>query len=405
MAITVQQQPAFVSPVYNDLIYLVSSDNYAQTDFRFVCEVKTVGGTTLAKLKAPILNGATSQGVFNIHRILESYLTYDFDLDNDCTYFNTDNSIFKGVCNFGEDYAASGEVLGLTNVSGWVWNGAMTRRDFSNYVSGDWIVDDDDNNQFLTSQRAKTLRSGQWDWLYFLSLESPLASYTYYAKYLSYSATGTLLKTVELEHVSGSGGDYFMNKIPSGDNANLTASTFKTGSAPVIHASAAYYTIQLFSESDTAISELYRIDLDTDCTRHTAYHLYFLNPLGGFDSFVFDLISRTTTDVSRKQMKRQNYELNGTTYEVNLNKHATANYDVQYKDTLVLNSNWLTDAESEWLKELIASPVVFLHNTSESFYTPVNISTPKWEVKQTANDELFNCQIEIVMDSERVQRG
>lgn len=406
MAITIQQRPVFVSPVYNDLIYQISSDNYAATDFRFVCEVKDVSNNVLAKLKAPILNGTTDRGIFNVRRILESYLTYDFDLENDCEYFNTDNSIFKAVCNFGEDTAASGEVLGMTNASGWVWNASMTRRDFASYASGDWIVVDDDNNQFLTTQRSQRMRPNQWGWLYFLSLESPFGAYTKSAIYKSYDSGGNLLKTVELAYVGGSGGNYFISKVPIGHNISETTSTVLTGSLPVIDPSASYYTVQMMSESDTIISEVYRIDLVDDCTQYESINLYFLNSMGGFDSFMFDKISTTSIDISRKQMKRQLYGLNSGNYEYNLTKHGVATYDTTYQDKIKVNSDWLTDTESEFLKELLSSPVVFMHKSGEDFYTPVNITQTNWEVKTGLVHELFNCTLDLTFgDSERRQRG
>jgi len=78
MAITINTEPNDVSPVYSDISYVVTSTNYAQANFKFIAVIKNASGTTIAKLKAPIFHGTTDKGVFNISRILQNYVTYDF---------------------------------------------------------------------------------------------------------------------------------------------------------------------------------------------------------------------------------------------------------------------------------------------------------------------------------------
>ena len=78
MAITINTEPNDISPVYSDISYVVTSTNYAQANFKFIAVVKNAAGTTIAKLKARIFHGTTDKGVFNISRILQNYVTYDF---------------------------------------------------------------------------------------------------------------------------------------------------------------------------------------------------------------------------------------------------------------------------------------------------------------------------------------
>ena len=78
MAITINREPADVAPVYSDISYVVTSTNYAQPNFKFIAVVKNAAGTILAKLKAPIFHGTTDKAVFNLSRILQNYVTYDF---------------------------------------------------------------------------------------------------------------------------------------------------------------------------------------------------------------------------------------------------------------------------------------------------------------------------------------
>jgi len=111
-----------------------------------------------------------------------------------------------------------------------------------------------------------------------------------------------------------------------------------------------------------------------ECSKYTTQYLYFLNPLGGFESVRCSMASKDKYNVSRKQFKRNNYTLTGNTYAYDTSKHGITNYAVEKTKEVELNTNWLNETEFEWLQDLIASPVVFLGNI------PVNIVDTSYEV-------------------------
>lgn len=401
--ITVVQSPSEVSPAFNDHIFLVESTNYASADFKFIAVIKD-NGTEIAKLKAPILNGSTDQGVFNVQRIIESYVGYDFDLN--LASFDNNNSTFEYEIEFGEE-GAGVEHLNITSVTRWAWNAAMTRRNFAQYASGDWGIQGTTQYeaQFLTTQRRRRMRNEQVDWLYYLVKPSPIAFWVEYTVYRSYDAAGNLLKTVNMQYGTLSpSGEWVVDKVPSGQNLlDADSGSVLSGSLPVVDPVAAYYTVTLYDNNDQPRTEAYRIDVIPDCSRHTPITLSYLNPMGGFDSLQFDLVSRTFYDTERKQMKQQRYELGTDTYTYNINKHALVNYDNIETKRVQLNSDWLNDQESNAVHEMIASPTVFMIVDNE--YFPVTITNTTWEEKSIGVDSLFNAQIEIKFDSERLQRG
>jgi len=406
MALTIHQQPQYITPAYNDVIVLASSTNYLSGDFRYIAEIKDPSNNTLAKLKTPLIYGS-NKGVVNAQRILESYVSYDFDVENSCQFQCPDqNSLFQYEIEMGEEWSST-EYLNITSINGWVMNAAMNRRNYSGYVSGDWIMDTGRSAKFLTNQRSKRIRLNQWDWIYFISYYTLVPYSIYFFRYKSYDASG-LLKTVDVAYSGDaiSGNTYRIYKIPSGRNiAEIDSGEIMAGTAPIIHAAATYYTIEVYDTASTKISETYTQYLKDDCTRFDSVNIYYLNPMGGFDSFMFDKVKNETYRPERKQMKRQTYELNGTTYENNIDKHALVNYDTTETQTIVLNSDWVNDAESIALHELISSPVVFMQISGDSFYTPVTVENDNWEQKETTVEELFNCTLTVKLDSERLQRG
>jgi hypothetical protein len=71
--------------------------------------------------------------------------------------------------------------------------------------------------------------------------------------------------------------------------------------------------------------------------------------------------------------------------------------NVQYyeesKQKLTIFSNWITDTESIWLRELVESPVVYLWDGTT--LQAVNITNSMYEEKKWINDKMFNLQLDI----------
>ena len=404
MSFSIIQQPIAVSPAYNDRIFLANSSNSSSGSYLYVAEIKNGAGTTLAKLKTPVIFGS-AYGVFNVQRILEAYINYDFDILDTCdSTCPEQNSVFKYEVEFGEDISGT-ETLNITSISQWVWGAAMTRRNFATFSSGEWVIKPGNTAQFLTNRRGKNIRATQSDWLYYLHYYNPLPYYVDFARYKSYNAAGSLLKTTDVQIVTDPIGPdiYAIGKVPSGRNiANIDAGEILAGTMPIIHAAAAYYTISIYDNSNVLSTEEYRIDLVDSCTQFRDIDIYYLNPMGGFDSFQFDLYNTSTFSPNRKTMKRNVYELTGTNYEYNLTKHSKVNYETTEKKTSVLNSDWLSVLEVEAMHELISSPIVFMRDGAD--YIPVNVINSEW--KQDSYEALVSCELTIEFaEVERVQRG
>jgi hypothetical protein len=373
MAITINTEPNDIAPVYSDISYVVTSTNYAQSNFKFVAVVKNAAGTIIAKLKAPIFHGTTDKGVFNISRILQNYVTYDFT-QNLGTLTKCLNSYIGYSVEFGEEYGGT-EYLNLTSDTGkYAWNGLFDI--YGSETAATYkIAIPSSTPKFLTRVRTRRVTTSQYDYLHFL-----LLGFDATPKIIAYNAAGTAIATSQIKlpwTASTSDLSQFMVRFGCGPvqlNA-LTAGELDSGTAGnVIPTNAAYYTIQIQNSIGNAGSELYRFDIVEECSKYLPQYLNFLNPLGGFESVRCSMASKDKYNISRKQFKRNNYTLSGNTYAYDTSKHGITNYAVEKTKEVTLNTNWLTETEFEWLQDLIASPVVFLGNI------PVNIVETSYEV-------------------------
>jgi hypothetical protein len=372
MAITINTEPNDISPVYSDISYVVTSTNYAQSNFKFVAVVKNESGTILAKLKAPIFHGTTDKAVFNLSRILQNYVTYDFT-QNLGTLTKCNNSYIGYSVEFGEEYGGT-EYLNLTSDTGkYAWNGLFDL--YGSETTATYKIDVPSSTpKFLTRVRTRRVTRVQYDYLHFL-----LSGFNVTPRIIAYNAAGSVLATSIIKlpwTASTSDLSQFMVRFGAGVvqlNA-LTSGELDSGTAGnVIPSGTAYYTVQ-FQTAGSPGSELYRFDIVEECSKYSPQYLYFLNPLGGFESVRCGMASRDKYNVSRKQFKRNNYTLSGNTYAYDTTKHGLTNYAVEKTKEVTLNTNFLNETEFEWLQDLIASPVVFLGNI------PVNIVETSYDV-------------------------
>lgn len=374
MAITINTEPNDISPVYSDISYVLTTTNQAQPNFKFVAVVKNASNVVIAKLKAPIFHGTTDKGVFNISRILQNYVTYDFTQSlasiSKCT-----NSYLAYSVEFGEEYGGT-EYLNLASDTGkYVWNGLFNLYG-SETTASYQITYPSTAPKFLTRVRTRRVTLAQTDYLYFLR-GAVGASTEIQVK--AYNGAGTLIATSQIKNNFTDAGEKseFLLRCPAGpDNLNdITSGNLTSGTAGnVIPASTSYYTMQAIDNGSQLGSEAYRFDVVDECSKYTPQYLYFLNPLGGFESVRCGMASRDKYNVSRKQFKRNNYTLSGNTYAYDTSKHGLTNYAVEKTKEVTLNTNFLNETEFEWLQDLIASPVVFLGNI------PVNIVETSYEV-------------------------
>jgi hypothetical protein len=397
MAITINTEPNDVAPVYSDVSYVVTSTNYAQANFKFIAVIKNASGTTIAKLKAPIFHGTTDKGVFNISRILQNYVTYDFTQGlaaiSKCT-----NSYLAYSVEFGEEYGGT-EYLNLASDTGkYVWNGLFNL--YGSETTATYQLPLSGSAQFLTRVRTRRVSLGQADYLYFLrgnvASESDMRIIAYDA------AGGTTTSVINNSFTDAGDKSEFLLRCPAGpDNLNdvLSGQLVSGTAGNIIPANTSYYTMQVINASSNGQTELYRFDVVEECSKYSPQYLYFLNPLGAFESVRCSMMNKDKYNVSRKQYKRNNYTLTGNTFAYDTSKHGMTTYATEKTKQVVLNTNWLTETEFEWLQDLIASPVVFLGTI------PVNITDTSYEVMDYI-DGPNNLQITVeYTEPERLQNA
>jgi hypothetical protein len=176
-------------------------------------------------------------------------------------------------------------------------------------------------------------------------------------------------------------------------------------------ANVSYYTFQGVSSSGAVITQLYTVNIITDnCFGYEGVRLTWLNKLGAWDYYTFNQKSVRSVTTNKTPYTQLNGTWNESRYTPNGYKGGLKNFRVNAKERIKLNTDFLTDAASVWIEELLNSPNVYIVNESSTDYhqtssvnsgiihkyiEPVILTTSNFVRKTQANDNLIQYTIEV----------
>jgi hypothetical protein len=163
-----------------------------------------------------------------------------------------------------------------------------------------------------------------------------------------------------------------------------------------------YFSIQLvervIEESVIYVpyTELRYFYIDDSCTIYDPVQVMFKNRFGAWEYFTFTQDKKKRDSISRTEIKK---EMNWGEI-TNANTKAFRGRQVissSVDEEFVLNSNWISEIEYEWLSQLIESNDVYVLENyvgqSLPYPVPIMITDTSYEFKTSNRDQLFNLTI------------
>lgn len=388
MAVTVYQSPSSVTPVYNDMVWVIGSTNIAQTNFQYIVDV-WYNGAFRSRFKLPAR--PDTYAVFNGARVLESLVTYDIDYA-DAGIYECPNMFENVVLKFGEEYGSTVVEYTDLTVSSVVtsFNASIDVLDFIDFDSTDYNLNATTQKFLTNAPLATDINLSQNAWLHFYATTGANVDR---AIIKTYNTAGSLVGTYKLANNFASASGFF--RLTTGTNSlNAIASgNIISGTQPIITSSIASYTVEMATSADAVKSETRTYNIVDASCKYDSYRIHWLNKLGGFDSFNFDLVSTQKTSIARKNYKKNLGTLTGTTYAYTKQDPQDVVYDTNYKRTVRVTSNWMSNADAIWMEELFTSPVVYYENSSNELI-PIVLTSNEYEQKKSQNIKLINYELE-----------
>ena len=384
MSITVLSgSPLVATPVYNKMLYKVSGSLIAQPNYRYVCDVKNPAGTTLAMLKCDKLP-TTNFGFFDVQKVVETLVAPTAPSLTQ-TGFVDHSGFYSGYrLDFTQEYGNTPVVTGATTtVSGvMAFAGNLEQLELADWSLSPYfrIGSSFNSVQPLTTPTAFTVYHGGSNFLAINGTKYetvvPTADWLVSARVAYKSVNYDFAVSPSLSGTT----DFNIQRFACGP-ANLSGTI--TALSGAVEGDS--YTVRFISnaagQSDTTTFTF------GPCQRFDSIPVHFVNKYGGIDSYTFTMKNRKRANIQREVFGYNSDVYATTTY----NKVWAGSFDFVY----ALNSDWLTDAESEWLIEMVRSGYVWLELGGTLVEAVVNANQYQFVTRR--NDRLTQLQIEIAV--------
>lgn len=185
----------------------------------------------------------------------------------------------------------------------------------------------------------------------------------------NYSATSYYLR---IRNSNGETYRYTINntteplvQLPVGPN-NVTGTPVGSATLPIIKDDTTYYDLDIVTVGAVAVSETFRICIDRRCPINYGEEnggdisIAFLDRLGSFGSFAFQLKKQDNTSIKRDMYYQQFGDIVGGEWYYNITDFGDTVYNVELSRSLTLNTNWMSEADAQWFDELVSSPVTYI---------------------------------------------
>ena len=399
MSVTIERQPEDFQPVFNQNRWIVESNNTAQTNFEYICDVYVNAGSTyIARLKR--FPDSDGYGDFDLSRVLADYVSVTLAASSD-NGFNLHRSHYVNyVLKFGEIYNGTTYTnLTVTSTQVALMMALSFNQfydyDYEQYASG--VGSPSVDIKFLTnSPRTLKARRNGYAELHFLNATSLNSDYL---KINSYLPDGSLIAsyTIDNPYVNVNVNNKWVS-VGVGIY-NLNTATLSSGVQLVVDDDAGSYDVALYDSSNNRTSEIITFEIDDSCNRYEGKHIKFLNRLGGFDTFFFSSNENVFIDVgNREQYTKLAGTVSGSpvTWGYNLSDRGQKVIAVDSQERTILKSGALTDAEYVWLRELITSPEVYAIETYNGtiYDRPIVITTSSYEEVYKRNKKMSQLTLE-----------
>ena len=383
MSLTLTQPTPSILPSYNRILYRIVSNNASNIGFKYVVKVYNGANELMATAYYDSPANPADEVEFDVSKLISTQYSFTRGLYETATTSNDSSILKKFYLKCYEYYEVGGE-----------------------YV----IV--------LNTEVVSTTKYGLAAALPLLELKN------WYADYNNYNGvSNTIYKpltdwnTIKLRNTDSQVfGFYNTNKIVSCElkvfYTNGSNSTFTITPSAVTDPTITYFKVTPLTYGGTvSYIETYinwnngsarRSQFATlyiqECGKYDPMRLAYLNKYGTYDFFNFDLVNKTTFEIERKGYQR-NYT--GDIYEANgiVVKNINPIYYVKELQKWKIISDYLTDSQSELIRELYTSPSTYLNIVNDNYITPSwipsKVSANSYELKKSISDKLFNLELDL----------
>ncbi len=387
MAITVNNTPGAFQSFHEDMWYVVSSTNTAQTSFKYVFDVY-VNSVLVARIKS-FPQPTTDKGLFNVAPIIRNYWASYFQPATSQTAFNHTGSgnMVGFTIQYGEEYAGT-TYTNLTSSAGTGYNYYPNISEGKGAFDGTWFENGYAGVNLLTKRDLTQLQTNQSGNRLFISMNNFTSGVVYDWKLNVTRSNGNDTTGGTFVDVSGIA---VIDISPVAINNYLGGTFISSATDSYV---VGFEELGVGTQAEVTVTKICQ-------PRHTHIPLHFLNSLGGYDTMIFTLVNRESRNIERKSFEQIDWQYRSSDMfrwnQYNVFNGGAVQFNTQHTITYKLTSDWLTLTDYTWIRDLIASPEVYMENSGT--FIPIKITTSQWTQKKQYVDKVYNLELDIEFGS------
>ena len=374
--ITINTNPTNLPSLHDAMWHIVSSDNSATLDFKYIFDV-LIGGILKVRVKQ-YPDPANGKGYFDAATIARNSMNYEWFEPLTSLYVGQPNLV--GQAGIAYTLRVGEEVLGVSTTN-------MANVEVYGY---NWAPN-------LFKRRVDILANKINKWL----TNRPLVAKTkigenLFIGFLTNISVTFNVQTFNHSNISIATASGTLVAVPLG----FLQMNIGTAAVPItINDNVKYYDVW-FNAFDKVRVYLTCNNLYTPTTIH------FLNRWGLYDTHRFDLVSKLSMNVERKGYEKRDYKFNGNAvdYKSASNRYyeGNINHNIQAGWTYKLTADAMTDAEYEWISDLIVSPRILME--VDGYHYPVTLKNNNYEYSKHANNRLRVLELDFELNETRLSQ-
>lgn len=392
MAIVFKQKPQAYTPAYNKQIFVALSNQIAYADFYYIVTVQVNGGAILTE---NILQRPDGHAIFDVVEKVKNYIKHTLNPIEYDIVEATDNAVGVEVI-VKEHY--SGAVHSSVTYSYIAWNACLNDNDFRNFDYLDYVSTLADIRflsinpfEYLSPDNEVSLNSDLWIYFFVnsrisrfeLNLTDPFG-----VPIIDIVKTIPTTNKIVYTNIGRKGIDEYLGGVYCYTGCvvsfNLVEPAAREEDPPIIHFSGSYTFVD-------------------PCTNYIEYNVYYLKRNGSFGFKRFNLLSSESESKKVNKVRMNTNLFDGSKYSSNVWDRENNIASTILTKTITLNSNWITENQSELLSELFSSPLVWIQKEGGD-YIPVSITDTSYNFKKHINESLFNYTIQCEYDIQETRQ-
>ena len=440
MPITINQFPTTPNMANNTLLFTVSSNSSSASQFQYICALSLSGSaTTLQTIKQQ--PNPFSYGVFDVGQIISNYV--DSDNNWKAGVFSTASEAGKRFqVKFGEEYATSisgtaiqytgvGTNVGLPAVTAsaytYILNGLVEPNDKINWnwPSGSYYDDVTPSthsiysfqNALTNAPLTQSIQDGEYATISLINgnfTDSTSSAQDIFAvSVVVYNSASVEVDSFDLTNITSNGGGPRTNigTLWSAIATSQTAGTqlLTVGIGPqnlsddgnTLQTDWAYYTVNAYGQkaastiNNSGSYASLRYEKQGPQCGYDGVRFAWKNEFGVWDYYTFTLQSDAAFNIERQEYEQEfvNYSTTTATVPYDRERRGATQFYNALTQNQIANSNWLTQDEADWLKELFFSANVF-QQIGTNFFPIVISSANLIEKTNPRTQATFQYQIE-----------